>query len=826
MREMKRLYGRVCSFVLCLAVLASALVGPAFAAEQSPKGFRDTAGHWSAAAADRWSGLGVFSGDESGDLDPDGEMGRAEFAAVLNSLTGYAEEAGTGAGEKISRERAAVMLCQAFGIAEPADTALAFSDADAVSAWAKGSVAALAQRGVVRGVGGNSFAPGRNLTRAEAVTMLDNMVGAFVAEKDSAVTGEQKKAVIVAAGGVKLDGVSAAESVVVAPCAVGATLTVTGKSKTGTIIVGAPGVKVVVDKDAQVGKLVSTLPVEVEGEGSIDEKDVPAPVNRAKTPLGTFTGRQVDRDLVKYTNIPYATYERWQRPVPVTTASAEDLDARDEAATVTNQFRGASASGEEGTLTLDIYVNPTGSAADKGVLVWNTCGGGTGSNSNTFDPSAIVMENPNLIVAVVNIRVGYYGSIDLQCFSDYDSYTIDGKNPYDASNNLMRLDYLESLKWVQANIAGFGGDPHNVTIGGQSAGAANASAMLLMEQAHDYFQKVIMESGVAIDRISVMPLSESEYEAGQFQKYAKGAMDGNAPVAAEEADYVTTIAEGLNLGADSFATAQSGLSVGGVGAYPKGCQGKTFSNVADGVVIPVTTEERWAAIEKAAKKGIQILVGTTGGEYDRDLAGKDAAGAKADIMSANWGKLAEADPATKLPTVNGKQASAEAEALFQGYVARSKRTGTEYERDEVTAYKDFKNDINQKVSAVMIAEAFAQNGSNAYLFSFEWYAPNQDGIRAGHGSEKNALYPGAQGFSGPEELGKAMRKAWASFILDGDPNADNSYFDAAKVEWKPYSKDAPNTMVFDAEMKCVKGQRTEDVESLMPLFEEYACLRK
>ena len=61
-----------------------------------------------------------------------------------------------------------------------------------------------------------------------------------------------------------------------------------------------------------------------------------------------------------------------------------------------------------------------------------------------------------------------------------------------------------------------------------------------------------------------------------------------------------------------------------------------------------------------------------------------------------------------------------------------------------------------------------------------------------------------------------MRKAWASFILDGDPNADNSYFDAAKVEWKPYSKDEPNTMVFDA----------EDVESLMPLFEEYACLRK
>lgn len=143
-------------------------------------------------------------------------------------------------------------------------------------------------------------------------------------------------------------------------------------------------------------------------------------------------------------------------------------------------------------------------------------------------------------------------------------------------------------------------------------------------------------------------------------------------------------------------------------------------------------------------------------------------------------KLAAEDPATGLPAVNGKEAS---------------------------------------------AEAFAQNGSDAYLFSFEWFAPNKDGIRAGHGSEKKALYPGAQGFAGPEELGRAMREAWAAFILDGDPNQGNACFEAAQVEWKPYRKDAPNTMVFDAEMECVEGQRVEDVESLMPLFEEYPLLR-
>lgn len=834
---------RVLSVLLSVVMLGSLLV-PAFAADSFP----DVQGHWSAASVERWSKAGVFKGDDEGNFNPDSEMTRAEFATALDNLMGYAEKAkntysdvkddawyadailrltaaevmqGSGSNAlpdvKISREEAVVMLCRAFGLKPSADAKITFNDADSISSWAKDSVAALVEREMINGVGGNTFAPDWKIDRASVAKLLDNMIGQLVTERGATLSGEQKGITVVAADGVTLKDASAAGNIVVAPKAAGVTLTLTGTTQAGTIIVKAQDVTIVVDKGAKVDEIAASVAVEVDGEGTVGK--VTAPVNKAEAPLGTYTGRVISSNLVKYANIPYATYERWQRPVQATSASAEDLDARDETTVITNQ----NGNGQEGLLTMDIYVNPTSGRTDKGVLVWNTCGGGTGSNSNSFDPSVIVRENPDVIVAVVNIRVGYYGCINLQAFSDYDSYTVNGKNPYDASNNLMRLDYLESLKWVQANIASFGGDPHNVTIGGQSAGAANASAMLLIEEAHDYFQKVILESGVAIDRISVAPLSESEFAAGRFQQYARGTMDGRTPVAAAEKDYVTTIKEGLTLEPGSFATAQSGLSVGGVGAYPKGCQGKTFTNVADGVVIPVTVEERWAAINKAAEKGIQILVGSTEGEYDRDLAGKDAQGAKADIMASNWGKLAANDPATGEPTVNGKETSAEAEALFQGYVTRGQQAGTEYERDEVTAYKDFKNDINQKVSAVMIAEAFANQGSSAYLFSFEWYAPNESGNRATHGSEKSALYPGQ--WNGPEDLGKAMRKAWASFIIEGDPNADNSYFDAANVQWKPYSKAEPNTMVFDEKMECVKGQRVEDVESLMPLFEEFPLLR-
>ena len=286
---------------------------------------------------------------------------------------------------------------------------------------------------------------------------------------------------------------------------------------------------------------------------------------------------------------------------------------------------------------------------------------------------------------------------------------------------------------------------------------------------------------------------------------------------------MTTIAEALTLEPSAFYAAQIGLGVGGVGAYPKGCQGKSFTNVADGVVIPVSTEDRWAVIEKAAQMGIKILVGSTAGEYDMDLAGKDVAGAVSDILATNWGKLAEIDPETGEPTVNGTVPSAEAEALFAGYVSRGEQEGTEYERDEITAYKDFKNDINQKVPAVLMAEVFADNGSDAYLFSYEWYAENERGNRATHGSEKQALYPSAP-YAGPEELGKAMRSAWASFVNCGDPNAENPVFADLGLTWEPYDAAGHSIMIFDETMECAAGERLEDVDSLAPLFAEYPLL--
>ena len=772
---------------LLLAVLLILGVLPVTAAAASK--FPDVNGHWAEAAIERWEDSGVVKGRLDGRFHPDDPITRAEFAVIMDRLFDYEEQSaqqfadvapdawyaeaiakcvaagvlqggskGMRPNDHTSRQEAVTILARAFGMSGASSGTEKFTDASEIGAWALPQANAMTAAGYVRGSHGR-FLPNRDITRAELLTILNNMVRTYITTSGS-YTVKGGDFVIVTARDV----------------------TITKDGFTGTILKGGHGDYKEAGKPSSGGSSGGSSSGNTYHPGS----------NVAEAVTGTYVGKQSENGLVKYSNITYATAERWQAPVAVP-KSSKTFQADADMTTVTVQSRAPGAPQDEHTLTLDVYTSTKNTSAKKGVLVWNTCGGGTASNSNSFNPTKLVEEHPDLIVVVANIRVSYFGCIDLSVFPDYEAK----KDTYQYSNNLMRLDYLEALKWINKNIAAFGGDPANVTLGGQSAGAANDSTMLLMEQAHPYFNKVIMESGVAIDRISLATMEESN-DAATIFKNATGA---------------STLEEALKLDPQKLLDAQAELTKNCIGAYLPNSQSKTFTTVVDNVVIP---NDYWSAIQKAADAGIKILVGSTNGEYDRDLAGKTAEEALEAVVSANWGKL---DPA--------RGGAANAQEIINGYVERGERTGTEYERDTVTAYKDLKNDINQKASAVLIAEAFSKK-STAYLFSYEWFdddaKKNPQGNRATHGSEKQALYPAGED-TVPEDLAKAMRSAWASFALYGDPNQKNAQFASAQVEWKPYSAQDKWTMVFDTAMKCVAGQRVEDLESLLPLFAEYNYVR-
>ena len=181
-------------------------------ASASTASFKDTNGHWAKAAVERAASLAIVTGYENGAFQPNAEVTRAQFAAMLarahdlgldaaaasdykdagkfpawakpfidsassaGILTGY--EDGTFRPEQlITRQEMTVMIMRASGVSLDAGSVPTFADASQIAAWAKPSVAHASKLGFVKGRGGNRFEPAEHATRAEAVTMILSLLG-------------------------------------------------------------------------------------------------------------------------------------------------------------------------------------------------------------------------------------------------------------------------------------------------------------------------------------------------------------------------------------------------------------------------------------------------------------------------------------------------------------------------------------------------------------------------------------------------------------------------------------------------------------------------
>lgn len=308
---MKR--SKLMSLLLSGTMVLSLVGAPAAAAGKEPVKFGDMEGHWSTEAVDRWSADGIFQGDENGNFLPDKEMTRAEFAQMLVNLMGYTEKAGTGFADvpadawyadaisklaaagvmegdgtnamptvPISREQAAVLLCRALYLEPGEKDGIHFEDAYQVSSWARDAVAALAQRDMIQGVGENHFAPALNINRSSVAQMVHNMVSAYVTEDGAAVTGEQKGVVIIAAKDVTVKDGALAESLILAPKAAGATVTLAGKTTAARVVLAAEGGKAAVGKDVTVARIAVEAPkAELAVSGKVERVTVAASASEA-----------------------------------------------------------------------------------------------------------------------------------------------------------------------------------------------------------------------------------------------------------------------------------------------------------------------------------------------------------------------------------------------------------------------------------------------------------------------------------------------------------------------------------------------------------------
>ncbi|MEQ8482992.1 MAG: carboxylesterase family protein [Pseudomonadales bacterium] len=145
---------------------------------------------------------------------------------------------------------------------------------------------------------------------------------------------------------------------------------------------------------------------------------------------------------------------------------------------------GAAVAGQEDCLYLNVWAPPN--ARDLPVMLWVHGGGNTIGSGDTYIGAALAVQQ-RVVVITINYRLGPFG-----WFAHPGLAT---GNLLDDSGNYGTLDIVRALEWTRDNVDAFGGDPGNVTLFGESAGAFDTLAMMASPLARGLFHRAIVQSG-------------------------------------------------------------------------------------------------------------------------------------------------------------------------------------------------------------------------------------------------------------------------------------------------------------------------------------------
>ncbi|MCO1653434.1 carboxylesterase/lipase family protein [Pseudonocardia humida] len=204
---------------------------------------------------------------------------------------------------------------------------------------------------------------------------------------------------------------------------------------------------------------------------------------------GELHGR-TDGDVLRFRGIPFAAppvgERRWLAPGPPepwtgVREATEPGPRCPQGPAPAGAPHATAGSLEEDCLTLDVTV-PAGTPGDARlpVLVWLHGGGFSAGSGGDVDPRRLVRAGP-LVAVTLNYRLGALGFLGLPGLADSGSFGL--------------LDQQQALRWVQRNAAAFGGDPDNVTLAGESAGADGACAQIAAPAAEGLFRRAVLQSG-------------------------------------------------------------------------------------------------------------------------------------------------------------------------------------------------------------------------------------------------------------------------------------------------------------------------------------------
>lgn len=434
----------------------------------------------------------------------------------------------------------------------------------------------------------------------------------------------------------------------------------------------------------------------------------------------------------------------------------------------------AAAAANEDCLSLAVYTPAINDGKKRPVLFWLHGGAfsaGAGTSAG-FDGSFLA-QSQDVVVVAINHRLNVFGSL-------YLGEDASGWAPESA--NVGVLDQVEALRWVQENIAGFGGDPANVTLFGQSGGAAKVTALLGLPAAQGLFHKAIVQSGSGLWRL------------GSQEKAARAAHG---------------LLQELGLNASQAARVQQLPAEQILAAYGK-LMAKTggvseFRPTLDGLVF---REEPYDPRALSQAASVPVLVG-----YAQDEATFFLAGNPANFSISQAQLEARVQKFLQLTDAQTRE-------ILQSYAERY--PGSTPARQLIAIAGDY----NYKLPTLAFADRQADlNGAPVYAYEFDWKSPARAGVLgAAHTSEVPFIFgtlDAARALvqDSPDQIQVRDRLGaiWGQFARTGKPNAA----EAGLAAWQPYERGQRQTARIGGSWTVVANPEAHARAALaeLPLYE-------
>ncbi|WP_029432368.1 carboxylesterase/lipase family protein [Blastococcus sp. URHD0036] len=387
-------------------------------------------------------------------------------------------------------------------------------------------------------------------------------------------------------------------------------------------------------------------------------------------------------------------------------------------------------------LNLNVWT-PDPAATGLPVLVWTPGGSFHFSSGGSYDGSRFARDR--VVCVTINWRTGADGFLYLGTGDD--------------GANLGLLDHVAALTWVQENIAAFGGDPDQVTLCGESAGAMCIGDLLAMPRAAGLFRRAILQSGAAHH---VVPAAEAARIGRRLaellgvpptrEALARVPVDRLLAAQAQVDADVVTAPDPARWGSEVVASTMP------------------FHPVVDGNVLPGPPIDRIAA---GAAGEVDLLLGTNSDDWRMfPVLGGYVDAVTEEVLTG---------PAEVHGSLSLAAFGLGPEAALAAY--RAAQPGAGAGELLVQALTDWW----VRVPALRLADAHAPGPAGTYVYEFAWPSPAFGGrLGACHALEipfvfdtldlgRRQMLGGALGDAPPQALADTVHRAWVDFAATGDP---------------------------------------------------------